>query len=241
MATISKIKISNVDYDLKGSPLYGVCTSSKSTEQKSVTVDGSFTLYTGAIIMVKFIYSNNVASPTLNVNDSGAKNILYYDNSPVEWNADNIKILLFDGTNWIIINKDSYVEIDDFNQIMESWDNLISEIVCNLYGITNIDDYSGESIETIATNVVNSHSHDFSGVSVTSTQASGTNDIYQITDVGTAATQSYQINADNQQRLVVLFDGGSVPTRSKVSVPTANHTHDVVAKGSISAPHISES
>jgi hypothetical protein len=37
---------------------------------------------------------------------------------------------------------------------MESWDNLISEIVCNLYGITNIDDYSGESIETISPEIL---------------------------------------------------------------------------------------
>jgi hypothetical protein len=78
MATINKIKIGGTDYDLKGSLLYGVCETAENIGEKTVTVDGSFSLYIGATVIVKFTNKNSVASPTLNVNNSGGKYIACY-------------------------------------------------------------------------------------------------------------------------------------------------------------------
>ena len=54
---------------------YGTCSSSESATEKVVACSG-FTLINGAMITVYFSKSNTVAQPTLNVNSTGAKNII---------------------------------------------------------------------------------------------------------------------------------------------------------------------
>lgn len=54
---------------------YGVCNSSESATEKVVACPG-FTLINGAMITVYFSKNNTVARPTLNVNSTGAKNII---------------------------------------------------------------------------------------------------------------------------------------------------------------------
>lgn len=90
---------------------YGVCSTAAATAAKTVTVDSdSFALETGVSVRVKFTYSNTVASPTLNVNGTGAKAIKRYGTTAVStsaassWNAGSILELTYDGTNWIINN-----------------------------------------------------------------------------------------------------------------------------------------
>ena len=56
---------------------YGVCATGAATVAKEVTVD-NFSLEAGAAVIVKFAYANSVASPTLNVNGTGAKPIYRY-------------------------------------------------------------------------------------------------------------------------------------------------------------------
>lgn len=53
------------------------------------------------------------------------------------------------------------------------------------------------------------------------------------------ATQTYSIDSEVPQRMIITFNGGSVPTRAKVTIPTAAHIHSVTAKGSVSAPTFS--
>lgn len=57
-------------------PSYGICSTAADTIEKVVTCTG-FRLYTGAEITVKFTVTNTAASPTLNVNSTGAKAIYY--------------------------------------------------------------------------------------------------------------------------------------------------------------------
>ena len=60
---------------------YGVCSTAAATAAKTVACTG-FTLVTGARIIVKFSNTNSAASPTLNVNSTGAKDI-YYDGAAI--------------------------------------------------------------------------------------------------------------------------------------------------------------
>lgn len=63
-----------------GAPIcYGSCSTEAATAAKVVTVQDSnmFTLTTGAEVIVKFTVTNTAASPTLNVNSTGAKAIYY--------------------------------------------------------------------------------------------------------------------------------------------------------------------
>ena len=55
---------------------YGTCSTAADTAAKTVAVT-SFTLATGAVVYVRFTVTNTAASPTLNVNSTGAKAIRY--------------------------------------------------------------------------------------------------------------------------------------------------------------------
>lgn len=55
---------------------YGVCSTAGNVNEKVVACAG-FTLITGAEITIKFTVANTTASPTLNVNGTGAKPIYY--------------------------------------------------------------------------------------------------------------------------------------------------------------------
>lgn len=55
---------------------YGTCSTSAATAAKAVSLTG-FTLAVGARITVKFTVTNTAANPTLNVNNTGAKSIMY--------------------------------------------------------------------------------------------------------------------------------------------------------------------
>ena len=86
---------------------YGVCETAADDAAKIVTVD-NFSLETGAIVIVKFTNSNSVASPTLNVNNTGAKAIMRYGTTAASsgtttsgWVAGAVQMFVFDGTNWI--------------------------------------------------------------------------------------------------------------------------------------------
>lgn len=86
---------------------YGVCSTAADTVAKEVTVD-NFSLEEGATVIVKFTYANSIASPTLNVNGTGAKPIYRYettaastDTSTTGWRAGAVQLFVYDGTGWI--------------------------------------------------------------------------------------------------------------------------------------------
>jgi hypothetical protein len=103
----SKIRINSVDYSIASS-LYGTCSTSSGTAAKVVTCADFDTLITGVLILVKFDYTNTAASPTLNVNSTGAIAI-YTDgnNAPgttelKSWKANEIVPFVYDGTYWMM-------------------------------------------------------------------------------------------------------------------------------------------
>ena len=68
------IKNSIASVDKKFSATYGTCSTAAGTAAK-VVILADFVLFKGAQISVFFSYANTVASPTLNVNGTGAKAI----------------------------------------------------------------------------------------------------------------------------------------------------------------------
>jgi 3-oxoacyl-[acyl-carrier-protein] synthase III len=64
--------------DLEASS-YGVCETAANVAEKVVTTtSGKTVLRVGATVTVKFVNNNTVASPTLNVDGTGAINIMRY-------------------------------------------------------------------------------------------------------------------------------------------------------------------
>ena len=104
---IGKLNPGNgTEYSL-GSTAYGVCGTAAATAAKVVDMTG-FTLMEGATIHVKFTYTNTAASPTLNVNSTGAKPIVQYGTTAASttaetsgWQAGAVLCLTYDGTSWV--------------------------------------------------------------------------------------------------------------------------------------------
>ena len=89
---------------------YGECSSAADAVAKEVTLDNGadFTLTKGVAITVKFTNVNSAASPTLNVNGTGAKDIMLHGTIHVgtnkdvnAWQAGAICLFIYDGTYWV--------------------------------------------------------------------------------------------------------------------------------------------
>lgn len=89
---------------------YGVCSTGAATAAKTVTIDfsGTLTLFAGLRVMVKFTYGNAGVTPTLNVNGTGAKPILYFGTTGAYfWKAGSVVSLVYDGTSWVFCGFDN--------------------------------------------------------------------------------------------------------------------------------------
>lgn len=83
---------------------YGTCSTSAETVAKTVSCTG-FTLSTGAIITVKFTVTNTASNPTLNVNGTGSKAIMYRGSaiSAGKLAANRIYTFVYDGTYFQLV------------------------------------------------------------------------------------------------------------------------------------------
>lgn len=83
---------------------FGTCATEAATAAKVVSLT-SFTLVTGARITVKFTVTNTAASPTLNVNGTGAKPIVYRGSaiSAGYLAANRVYEFVYDGTNYALV------------------------------------------------------------------------------------------------------------------------------------------
>lgn len=84
---------------------YGSCSTAAGTAAKTVDVD-NFSLETGARVLVKFTVTNTAASPTLNVEGTGAKAI-YYNGAAITagyLKANKTYEFVYNGTQWDMIS-----------------------------------------------------------------------------------------------------------------------------------------
>ena len=89
------------------STAYGYCETAANEAAKAVDMTG-FKLIEGVTVHIKFKYGNTAASPTLNINSTGAKPIREYGTTVVSsnslangWEANALLSLTYDGTNWL--------------------------------------------------------------------------------------------------------------------------------------------
>lgn len=119
MPIISKVTLpDNTTYDLTdGRGMFvGQCSTTAATQIKDVSVsaDQNFVLRIGAVIAVKFTYSNTYKSTTsapckMNVNGTGAKNIYWVNTATPDNTTSTIAFgkagyyhfYLYDGSNWV--------------------------------------------------------------------------------------------------------------------------------------------
>lgn len=92
---------------------YGTCPTSAATREKAVACE-NFALRLGATVSVKFTYSNSAASPTLNVNGTGAKPIQLNGAALPEgawWKAGETVTFVYDGANWVVTDGAAVAQI----------------------------------------------------------------------------------------------------------------------------------
>ena len=97
---------------------YGTCSTAAATVEKTVSCTG-FTLVTGAEITIRFTVTNTAASPTLNVNNTGAKAIVYR-NAAISAGylaANRVYKFVYDGTNYELIGD---VNTDTNNKVTQT-------------------------------------------------------------------------------------------------------------------------
>lgn len=86
---------------------YGTCSTSSTISAKVATLSDTqtFSLVTGATVTIRFTYANAYANPTLNVNDTGAKNIRYRNANLQAGKivANSTHTFVYDGTYWQLI------------------------------------------------------------------------------------------------------------------------------------------
>ncbi|MBE7728091.1 MAG: hypothetical protein E7244_27990 [Enterocloster citroniae] len=100
----------------RASAKYGTSSTAAGTVAKVVSLS-NFELFTGARISVKFTYANTAASPTLNVNSTGAKAI-YAKGTTIAakyyWTAGSMVNFTYDGTRWVMEAED---QTEIFNRL----------------------------------------------------------------------------------------------------------------------------
>lgn len=114
---------------------FGTCSTEYATAAKTVSItDGNFSLEKGARVIVKFRNIANTAdNPTLNVANTGAKNIFH---KGVKITTDKTKALLagicdfvYDGTNWHLIGG-NYIDTNTtYSDFVKSGPNAKSGLV----------------------------------------------------------------------------------------------------------------
>ena len=97
---------------------YGTCSTAAATVAKTVSCTG-FTLVTGAEITIRFTVTNTAKCPTLNVNNTGAKAIVYR-NAAISAGylaANRVYKFVYDGTNYELIGD---VNTDTNNKVTQT-------------------------------------------------------------------------------------------------------------------------
>lgn len=122
--TITQIQAGSTTHNIAASA-YGICETPANTVAKTVAMTG-FKLNSGVVgitITVKFLYSNTVNNPTLNVESTGAKPIILYDGTApgttpeTSWYSNVAVIFTYDGTNWVLNNGIG----QDTKVLIENW------------------------------------------------------------------------------------------------------------------------
>ena len=111
---------------------YATCSTASATAAK-VAVCTGFKLTTGATVLVKFSNTNSAASPTLNVNSTGAKPIVAYGTTAIQtyaWKAGQAVMVVYDGTSWVAL--------------VQSW------ATTTYYGITKLSSSTSSTSTTLA-------------------------------------------------------------------------------------------
>lgn len=209
---------------------YATCSTASATAAK-VAVCTGFKLTTGATVLVKFSNTNSAASPTLNVNSTGAKPIVAYGTTAIQayaWKAGQAVMVVYDGTSWVAL--------------VQSW------ATTTYYGITKLSSSTSSTSTTLAATasavkaaydrnswnsitLTNALGLAYGGTGATTAAGARTNLGISVTQLytGTLTTGSTTFNYGNYNFYIIVGQPSSSSSRCTVVIPKSVITTSAVS------------
>lgn len=241
---ISKITVDSSTHALRP---YGECSTAAATAAKVVTCTDFTTLYTGATILVNFPSANTASAPTLDVNGTGAKNVILSGSIPVTA-LSGLCEFVYNGTGWVVLSTGRIAALDTNGKISSSvLPSYVDDVIEGYYynskfykekehttaiagtsGVVYVDitnntgdvyRYSGSTFIKITSSPDHTHSY----VKVTGTSATETAKRVDVAAKG--HTHSVTVNEFTPAGTI------AADSTNTVSVSTSAHTHPVSVSG----------
>lgn len=209
---------------------YATCSTASATAAK-VAVCTGFKLTTGAAVLVKFSNTNSAASPTLNVNSTGAKPIVAYGTTAIQayaWKAGQAVMVVYNGTSWVAL--------------VQSW------ATTTYYGITKLSSSTSSTSTTLAATasavkaaydrnswnsitLTNALGLAYGGTGATTAAGARTNLGISVTQLytGTLTTGSTTFNYGSYNFYIIVGQPSSSSSRCTVVIPKSVITTSAVS------------
>ena len=205
---------------------YGTCSTAAGTAAKTVSLTG-FTLVTGAIVTVKFTVTNTAANPTLNVNGTGAKAIMYRGSaiSAGYLAANRVYIFVYDGTDYELIgdiNTDTNTTYNTGTASTPGLTKLYTGTGSNTDGTMTQDAIT----DALTGKASSSHTHNYAGSSSAGGAANSvkTSLVIKLNGGSTEGTNMFTFNGAAAKSINI--------TPSAIGAAASSHTHNYAGSSS---------
>ena len=205
---------------------YGTCSTAAGTAAKTVSLTG-FTLATGAIVTVKFTVTNTAANPTLNVNGTGAKAIMYRGSaiSAGYLAANRVYIFVYDGTDYELIgdiNTDTNTTYNTGTSSTPGLTKLYTGTGSNTDGTMTQDAIT----DALTGKAPSSHTHNYAGSSSAGGAANSvkTSLVIKLNGGTTEGTNMFTFNGATAKSVNI--------TPSAIGAAASSHTHNYAGSSS---------
>ncbi len=220
-----------IDYDFGNPPFYyGTCATAAATVAKVVTCSG-FVLETGATIAVKFTYYNSGASPTLNVNGTGAIAIKQYGSTAAStymWRSGEVVLFVYNGSYWELISKSTATTTYyGLTKLSSSVTSTSTTVAANAYAVKLA--YDRQDFEEITLETALALA--YGGTGATTAADARTNLGITCTSLysGTLTTGSTTFNYGSYKAYVIIGQPNSTSARVSLFIPKAQLTTTATA------------
>ena len=216
---------------MSGGIAFATCDTAADEQDKVCTASGTFTLATGALVAVKFTNSNSVAQPRLNINGTGVKYIVAYNNyvpPTYAWKPGQTVLFLYDGTYFVGF--------------------MLSNATTGYYGVTKLSNSTASTSTVLAATanavklaydrnswdsitLTNALAIAYGGTGATTAAGARSNLGLGVTLLysGTVTTGSCTFNYGNYDFYIIIGQPSSSGSRTPVVVPKAALTTGAVA------------
>ena len=215
---------------------YGSCSTAAGTAAKTVSCTG-FTLASGAWIAVKFTATNTAASPTLNVNSTGAKSIMYRGSAinKAYLAANRVYLFVYDGSNYELvgdIDTNTTYTLSSFGITATAAElNILDGVTASTDELNILDGVTATTTELNYTDGVTSNIQtQLDGKLSTTGTAAAASKLSNTSAIG-STTQPVYFNASGVPVACTSYANATVGTATNANGLTGTHSSGSIASG----------